>query len=161
MAFRRKGRQKSLPFFYTLLLLSSCERISPGRGGTPLITKKEKGNDLANDSFLSGKHLGDPAEGSLADESPVHLTRQLLSELKHAGLVAETARGAGHEVGFLPARTIENITVQSTLDAYEQGSRSIIPPPQSEEGKKFFTILTNISDLISNSKVNLLLKEIG
>jgi membrane protein len=93
-------------------------------------------------------------------EIPVRLVRQLLDELTGAGLVVETAKGIKNEVAFQPGRSIENITVQYTIDAYEQHGSIHLPVGTSEEAEKISTYLKNISDVIEKAPANVTLKEI-
>jgi membrane protein len=93
-------------------------------------------------------------------EIPVRFVRQLLHDLMSVGLVVETAEGTNHDTGFQPGRTIEDITVKSALDMYEQIGSGELPPTSSGEAEKISVILKDISDEIEKSPKNLTLKEI-
>jgi membrane protein len=93
-------------------------------------------------------------------EIPVRLVRHLLSELTAAGLVVEIAKGARDEVTFQPGRSIENITLKYTLDAYEQYGSTYVPVAESDEAKKISMYLKEISAFIERAPGNIVLKEI-
>jgi membrane protein len=93
-------------------------------------------------------------------EIPVRLVRQLLLELTGTGLVVETAKEVKKEATFQPGRSIEHITVKSTLDTYEQAGISQIPANQSDEAEKISVHLKNISEVIEKAPGNVTLKEI-
>jgi len=95
-----------------------------------------------------------------AVEIPVRLVRQLLHELSEVGLVVETTRGTKGEVAFQPGRTIENITLKFALDEYEKYGNTKIPDYESEEVKKLYKHLKDISEIVEKSPGNIRLKEI-
>ncbi len=67
-------------------------------------------------------------------EIPVQLVRPLLQELMEIGLVSETTIGQKHQVAFQPARSIERLTVQEVMEAYERRGivyGSLCPPDQT------------------------------
>jgi membrane protein len=91
---------------------------------------------------------------------PLQLVRQIVHEWIDAGLVVETVSGAKNEVGFQPARAIENLTVKEILDAYERRgfpSREAAPSGQTEP---LSACLKEISEAIERSAGNVRLKEI-
>jgi len=93
-------------------------------------------------------------------EIPVRLVGQLLHELSDVGLVVEIAKGVKSEVGFQPARTIENITVKFALDEYEKYGITKIPDHQSDEAEKISKHLKDISETMEKSPANVRLKEL-
>ena len=97
---------------------------------------------------------------SQALKLPVRLVRELLGELSDAGLVVETAGERNHERTFQPGRSIEAITVKDALDAYEQGKRTPIPFPRSDDEKEISDVLRRLSDLVEKAPENVLLKGI-
>jgi membrane protein len=110
--------------------------------------------------FARGEKPSSPSQIAQALEIPVRLVRQLLYELASVGLVVETAKEVNKEVTFQPGRSIEDITVKSTLDAYEQAGISQIPAIQSDEAEKISVHLKNISEVIEKAPGNVALKEI-
>jgi hypothetical protein len=76
------------------------------------------------------------------------------------GLVVETVGGIKSEIGFLPGRTIENVTVKVALDEYEKHGITKIPDSRSEEAEKISRYLQEISETIEKSPSNVRLKEI-
>ena len=103
---------------------------------------------------LSARQIADTLE------IPARLVQHLLSELASVGLVVETAKEVNKEVTFQPGRSIEGITVKSTLDAFEQAGISQIPANQSDEAEKISVHLKNISEVIEKAPGNVTLKEI-
>jgi len=114
---------------------------------------------LAKKFSLGEKPLG-AAQIAHALEIPVRLVRQLLRELTDVGLVVETVGGIKSEIGFLPGRTIENVTVKVALDEYEKRGITEIPNSRSEETEKISRYLQEISETIEKSPSNVRLKEI-
>lgn len=53
-------------------------------------------------------------------EIPVQLVRQILQALIEIGFVAETTVGKKHQIAFQPARSIEHLTAEEVLKAYER-----------------------------------------
>jgi membrane protein len=93
-------------------------------------------------------------------EIPIRLVQQLLHELSDVGLVVETTKGVRNEAAFQPGRDIEGITIKYALDRYEEHGVTHIPASQSEEAEKISMYLKKISEIIEQSSVNILLKEI-
>jgi membrane protein len=93
-------------------------------------------------------------------EIPVRFVHRLLHELKSVGLVVETTEGTKQETGFQPGRTIEDITVKSTLDMYERIGSGDLPYTSTGEAEKLSLFLKHISDEVEKSPKNVTLKEI-
>jgi len=91
---------------------------------------------------------------------PVRLVRLFLLELIEVGLVAETATGTKHGVGFQPGRTIENLTVKFALDEYEKCGTTKIPEDPSDESTRILKHLRDLSETIEKSPANIRVKEI-
>jgi len=108
----------------------------------------------AGDSPLSAREI------ALALEIPIRLTRRLLGELTQAGLVLEAVREPNHESAFVPARTIEDLTVADVLEALEKRGDTHLPSPESEEGKRILALLREISQSLRSSSANVRIKEI-
>jgi membrane protein len=110
--------------------------------------------------FAQGEKPSSASQIAQTLEIPGRLVQQLLYELASVGLVVETAKEVNKEVTFQPGRTIEDITVKSTFDAYEQAGISHIPANPSEEAEKISVHLRNISEVIEKAPGNVTLKEI-
>ena len=93
-------------------------------------------------------------------EIPIRLTREFLSELVEVGLVTETSKDSSNEIVFQPGRSIEQLTIQHVLDAYEKRGESSPPQASSEEAEKISNYLEEISKAIEKSPANVRLKEI-
>lgn len=92
-------------------------------------------------------------------EIPVRLVDEILRELVAAGLVVETTGGTGSEIGFQPGRTIEDITIKTVLDEYEQCGVTNIPAQQSDDAAKISGHLRDISETVEKSPGNVRLKD--
>jgi membrane protein len=93
-------------------------------------------------------------------EIPVRLVRQILEDLAVAGLVAETTKMVNHETTYQPARTIEDITIQTVLKAYEQARTLKVKAVDGEENDKITQYVNEISMAISELPANVRLKDI-
>jgi membrane protein len=93
-------------------------------------------------------------------EIPVRLVRQILDDLGVAGLVAETTKTVGHETTYQPAKTIEDITIQTVLRAYEQAGTLKVKAVNGEENDKIAQYVDEVSIAISELPANVRLKDI-
>jgi DNA-binding IscR family transcriptional regulator len=93
-------------------------------------------------------------------EIPVRLVRQILDDLVVAGLVAETTKTVNHEATYQPARTIEDITIQTVLNAYEQAGTTTVVSVKSGDDDKITQYVNEISMAISELPANVRLKDI-
>jgi membrane protein len=93
-------------------------------------------------------------------EIPVRLVRQILDDLVVAGLVAETTKTVNHEATYQPARTIEDITIQTVLNAYEQAGTTTVVSVKSGDDDKITQYVNEISMAISDLPANVRLKDI-
>ncbi len=93
-------------------------------------------------------------------EMPVRLVDGLLTELIAVGLVVETTRGAGSDIGFQPGRTIEDMTIKTVLDAYEKSGATAIPEQQSEDAIRLSEFLGHISETAEKSAGNVRLIDV-
>jgi len=92
-------------------------------------------------------------------EIPIRLGQELLSEMVEAGLVTETSRENSNEIAFQPGRSIEDLTIQRVLEAYEKRGENL-PPASSAEAQKMSNYLEEISRIVETSPVNVRIKEI-
>ncbi len=77
------------------------------------------------------------------------------------GLVVETAREGKGDPAFQPARTIDDITVKSVLDGYEERGTTKLPDRLPDaDAEKISAYLKDISEAIEKSPGNVRLKEI-
>jgi membrane protein len=93
-------------------------------------------------------------------EIPIRLARELLSEMMEVGFVTETLKGSSNEIVFQPGRSIEQLTIQHVIDAYERRGETGFPTTASEEAEKISNCLKEISEAIEKSPANVRLTEI-
>ncbi len=91
-------------------------------------------------------------------EIPIRLVRQLLSEMMEVGLVTEISMN--QETSFQPGRSIEQLTIQQTLDIYEKRGEAHLSQTLSEEENIISRYLKEIADTIEKSPANVKLKDI-
>jgi membrane protein len=91
---------------------------------------------------------------------PVRLVRQILDELALAGLVAETTKMVNHEATYQPARTIEDITIQTVLNNYEQADAMSVAEVNGGDSEKIAQYLGQISQAVHNLPANVKIKDI-
>jgi membrane protein len=93
-------------------------------------------------------------------EIPVRLVRQILGNLAVAGLVAETTKTVNHEATYQPARTIEDITIQTVFKTYEQAGTLQVKAANGGENDRIAQYVNEISMAISELPANVRLKDI-
>lgn len=109
--------------------------------------------------FVQGERPLTVVELSSTLEIPVRLMRRLLDELIGARLVSETCREGTRDDAYQPGQATERLTVECVLEAYErQGSNPAFLT--SAENEVIAKHVRAISDEITNSPRNVLLKEI-
>jgi membrane protein len=91
---------------------------------------------------------------------PVRLAREILSELRAAGVVVQVALEDESIVAYQPARNPEGITVQDVIDALETQGTDDIPVSESEELKTLSACLKSFHELIARSPSNVRLQDI-
>jgi len=93
-------------------------------------------------------------------EIPFRLAQRLLSEMAEVGLVVEIAMDKTNEIAFQPGRSIDQMTIQQVLEAYElRGERQLSQTP-SEEAEKISGYLKQIQQTIEKSPANVKVEEI-
>jgi membrane protein len=93
-------------------------------------------------------------------EIPVRLVRELLRELREAGVISQVMLDDDRTAAYQPARSLEGITVQYVIDALEQRGVDDIPVAKSKELKKLSAHLKDFHDLIAQSPANRRLHDI-
>ncbi len=80
--------------------------------------------------------------------------------MAEVGLVVEIAMDKTNEIAFQPGRSIDQMTIQQVLEAYElRGERQLSQTP-SEEAEKISGYLKQIQETIEKSPANVKVKEI-
>ncbi len=114
-----------------------------------LINKFQNGDKPLTDSQISEKL-----------QMPIRLVHLILSELVESGLVSEIKTKADKEFAYQPARDINQLTIQSVLQALDHQGIEDIPVAQTEEYQALSQALQDFSQSMAESPANKLLKEI-
>ncbi len=114
-----------------------------------LINKFQNGDKPLTDSQISEKL-----------QMPIRLVHLILSELVESGLVSEIKTKADKEFAYQPARDINQLTIQSVLQALDHQGIEDIPVAQTEEYQALSQALQEFSQAMAESPANKLLKEI-
>jgi membrane protein len=93
-------------------------------------------------------------------EIPLRLVRELLRELREAGVISQVLLDDDRTVAYQPARSPDGITIQYVIDALEQRGIDDIPVVKSRELKKISSYLKGFHDRIAKSPSNRRLKDI-
>ena len=93
-------------------------------------------------------------------EIPLRLVREILRELREAGVISQIMLDDDRTAAYQPARSLDGITVQYVIDALEQRGVDDIPVAKSKELKKLSSYLKGFHDLIARSPANRRLKDI-
>jgi membrane protein len=93
-------------------------------------------------------------------EIPIRLVRELLHDLRAAGVVSQVQLDDERMVAYQPARNPEEITVQYVIDALERRGIDDIPVAESKELKRLAACLRNFHSLIVRSPSNKRLQDI-
>jgi len=110
--------------------------------------------------FSKGENPPNLKELAHTLEIPLRLTRRLLSEMAEVGLVVEITKEKTNEIAFQPGRSIDQLTIQQVLQAYERRGETEFSRTPSEEAEKISNYLKEISDAVEKSPANVKLKEI-
>jgi membrane protein len=100
-------------------------------------------------------------EISQALDIPLRLVRELVRELREAGVVSPVLLDDERTVAYQPARSADGITVQYVIDALEQRGTDDIPVARSRELKRLAAHLDDFHDLIEQSPANRRLQDIS
>jgi membrane protein len=91
---------------------------------------------------------------------PLRLVRELLRELREAGVISQVLLDDDRTAAYQPARSLRGITVQYVIDSLEQRGVDNIPIAKSKELKKLSAHLKDFHDLIAQSQANRRLNDI-
>lgn len=97
---------------------------------------------------------------SQALEIPARLVRELLHELRAAGIISQVMLDDDRTAAYQPAHNPEDITVQYVIDALEQRGINDIPVAKSKELKKLSSCIKGFHEVIARSPSNRRLKDI-
>ena len=114
-----------------------------------LIKKFENGDRPLTDSQISAQL-----------EMPIRLVHNLLFDLVESGLVSEIKTKADKKFAYQPARDINQLTIQSVLEALDHKGTEDIPVAMTEEYQALTDALQDFSEAMESSPANKLLKDI-
>jgi membrane protein len=107
------------------------------------------------------------AEGPLGEtqiaqelEIPIRLAREILHELRAAGVVSQVTLDDERMVAYQPARNPRDITVQYVIDALETRGIDDVPVAESKELKTLSACIKDFHGLIVQSPSNMRLQDI-
>lgn len=93
-------------------------------------------------------------------EAPARLVNQILYELVQCRVLRETIDSNDDEPFYLPARNADVLSINFVINKLERCGNSEIHVAKSEELEKISACLDDFSNMIDNSKSNILLKDI-
>jgi membrane protein len=92
--------------------------------------------------------------------APLRLVRELVRELREAGVITQVVWEDERAIAYQPARSLDGITIQYVIDALEQRGIDDIPVAKSRELKKLSTYLEGFNNQIARSPLNRRLKDV-
>jgi membrane protein len=114
-----------------------------------LIKKFTNGDKPLTDTQISAKL-----------EMPIRLVHDILSNLVESHLVSEILTKTDKEFAYQPARDINQLTIQSVLQALDHEGIEDIPVAKTEDYQALSEALQNFSEAMEKSPANKLLKDI-
>ncbi len=111
-------------------------------------------------NFARGQAPWSAVQISQELEIPLRLVRELVRELREAGVVSQVMLEDDGTVAYQPARSLDGITIQYVIDALEQRGIDDIPVAKSRELQKISAYLKGFHDHIARSPSNRRLKDI-
>lgn len=90
---------------------------------------------------------------------PLHLAHQLIVQLTVAKVIVEVKRETDQEEAYVPARSVDRLTIKRVIDMIDEGGEAI-PLPPSHEVVLILKSLEKFSVAVEKSDGNLLLKDI-
>ncbi len=91
---------------------------------------------------------------------PIRLLHHIIFELVESGLVSEICTTADKEFAYQPARDINQLSIQSVLEALDQKGTENIPVANTAEFQALSDALKEFSEAMQSSPANKLLKNI-
>ena len=106
--------------------------------------------------------VGPPGAGEISEqlEIPIRLARQILYELTAAGILSEVKVDDAGGMGYQPARSIEDITVNDVIRRLERRGQDAIPVAETKEFQALRGSLDQLHELFDKSPANLRLKDV-
>jgi membrane protein len=91
---------------------------------------------------------------------PIRLVHVILSRLVKSGLVSEIKTKSNKEFAYQPARDINQLTIQSVLQALDHEGIEDIPVAKTEDYEALSEALQDFSEAMERLPANKLLKDI-
>jgi len=110
--------------------------------------------------FAKGEAPLTATEISQQLEIPIRLVHDIIYELVASSIISDTRAEKEGESAYQPARDINQLTIQSILDALENRGITSIPFAQTAAFATFSESMRSFGDLIDTSPANRLLKDV-
>ena len=110
--------------------------------------------------FVDGASPADADEISHEIGAPSRLTNEMLFELESADILCATRGEAGKKSGYVPARSVENLTVAKVLKALEKKGSETVPLIESPALQTLEESMATFRDAIESSPGNVQLAEV-
>jgi membrane protein len=91
---------------------------------------------------------------------PIRLLHNIIFDLVESGLVSEICATDGKELSYQPARDINQLSIQSVLEALDQKGTENIPVADTAEYRALSDAIREFSEAMEHSPANKLLKNI-
>jgi membrane protein len=114
-----------------------------------LIKEFANGDKPLNDSQISARL-----------KIPIRLLHQIIFDLVESGLVSEICTKADKDIAYQPACDINQLSIQSVLEALDQRGTENIPVANTAEYQALSDALKEFSEAMEHSPANKLLKNI-
>ncbi len=110
--------------------------------------------------FEQGQSAPSAEEISHELEIPIRLVNQILFELTQASILSEVNRDGSEEIGYHPARSIEDLTVTSVVTKLDQQGIDSIPVVESKTLDRLKESLGQFREAVEKSPANVRLKDL-
>ncbi len=91
---------------------------------------------------------------------PIRLINEILERLVSGGVLSEARMGDAREIGYQPARAIDEITIAFVIDALDRQGTDDVPIVRSEQLEKIAASLEAFDDSMKQSPANMALRDI-
>jgi membrane protein len=110
--------------------------------------------------FIAGDNPVSASEISKSIQIPVRLAREILYNLNAAGLITEINIEKPRERLYQPAMDTRRMTMEHVLSRIDKAGGEDIPVKQTNEYRKFNSIISEFGKKLKESDMNLLISEI-
>lgn len=91
---------------------------------------------------------------------PHRLTREILGELKEAGVLGESGNLYSGELFYQPARATDTLTIEAVLEALDERGAGELPMQKTSELGEITRALETFRETLKNSPANRLLRDV-